>query len=66
VAAAELHADAARHCLRLPRRYGDAEAAREAGCDVVLPRSKFVEDLPGKLREGWNHSDQLTDTSHAD
>src|SRR5262249_61069954 len=27
-------------------------AAREAGCDVVLPRSKFVEELPVKLREG--------------
>lgn len=26
-------------------------AAREAGCDVVLPRSKFVEDLPVKLPE---------------
>src|SRR5262245_38413823 len=24
-------------------------AAREAGCDLVLPRSKFVEDLPGSL-----------------
>jgi CheY-like chemotaxis protein len=24
-------------------------AAREAGCDVVLPRSKFVEDLPAML-----------------
>lgn len=25
--------------------------ARDAGCDVVLPRSKFVEELPGKLGE---------------
>ncbi len=25
--------------------------AREAGCDVVLPRSKFVEELPNKLGE---------------
>jgi CheY-like chemotaxis protein len=25
--------------------------AREAGCDVVLSRSKFVEDLPVKLRD---------------
>src|SRR5262249_28809952 len=25
--------------------------ARAAGCDVVLPRSKFVEDLPVKLTE---------------
>jgi CheY-like chemotaxis protein len=24
-------------------------AAREAGCDLVLPRSKFVEDLPSHL-----------------
>jgi CheY-like chemotaxis protein len=24
-------------------------AAREAGCDVVLPRSKFVEELPNAL-----------------
>jgi CheY-like chemotaxis protein len=24
-------------------------AAREAGCDLVLPRSKFVEDLPTEL-----------------
>jgi CheY-like chemotaxis protein len=24
-------------------------AARAAGCDVVLPRSKFVEDLPQRL-----------------
>jgi CheY-like chemotaxis protein len=24
-------------------------AAREAGCDLVLPRSKFVEELPGAL-----------------
>jgi DNA-binding NarL/FixJ family response regulator len=26
-------------------------AARDAGCDVVLPRSKFVEDLPQALPE---------------
>ncbi len=25
------------------------KAARAAGCDVVLPRSKFVEDLPAAL-----------------
>lgn len=25
--------------------------AREAGCDPVLPRSKFVEELPARLRE---------------
>jgi CheY-like chemotaxis protein len=28
------------------------KAAREAGCDVVLPRSKFVEELPKALL-GW-------------
>ena len=27
-------------------------AARDAGCDVVLPRSKFVEELPTAL-PGW-------------
>jgi CheY-like chemotaxis protein len=26
-------------------------AAREAGCDVVLPRSKFAEELPQRLPE---------------
>jgi hypothetical protein len=26
-------------------------AARAAGCDIVLPRSQFVEELPGKLKE---------------
>ena len=26
-------------------------AAREAGCDPVLPRSKFVEELPRALPE---------------
>jgi CheY-like chemotaxis protein len=26
-------------------------AAREAGCDLVLPRSKFVEDLPHTLAD---------------
>jgi CheY-like chemotaxis protein len=44
-------------CTPLPRvvAYGshvDAaglRAAREAGCDPVLPRSKFVEELPVKL-----------------
>lgn len=25
------------------------KAAREAGCDIVLPRSKFVEELPDAL-----------------
>jgi DNA-binding NarL/FixJ family response regulator len=27
------------------------KAARDAGCGVVLPRSKFVEELPEKLAE---------------
>ena len=44
-------------CAPMPRvvAYGshvDAaglRAAREAGCDLVLPRSKFVEELPGEL-----------------
>ena len=46
-------------CSQLPRvvAYGshvDAErlqAARAAGCDPVLPRSKFVEDLPRSLAQ---------------
>jgi DNA-binding NarL/FixJ family response regulator len=46
-------------CSPVPRvvAYGshvDAETlrrAREAGCDVVLPRSKFVTELPNRLRE---------------
>jgi CheY-like chemotaxis protein len=45
---------------RLPRlvAYGShvdtatLRAARDAGCDVVLPRSKFVEELPRAL-PGW-------------
>jgi CheY-like chemotaxis protein len=44
-------------CASMPRliAYGshvDAttlKAARDAGCDLVLPRSKFVEDLPNEL-----------------
>ncbi len=28
--------------------------AREAGCDLVLPRSKFVEDLPTALPRWYN------------
>ena len=28
-----------------------AAAAREAGCDVVLPRSAFARELPGLLRK---------------
>jgi CheY-like chemotaxis protein len=46
-------------CSPAPRvvAYGshvDAETlkrARDAGCDMVLPRSKFVTELPTKLRE---------------
>jgi CheY-like chemotaxis protein len=46
-------------CPKMPRvvAYGahvDAaglRAARQAGCDVVLPRSAFVEELPRKLSE---------------
>src|SRR5262249_47716283 len=33
-------------------------AAREAGCDLVLPRSKFVEELPHSLPE-WFAARQL-------
>jgi CheY-like chemotaxis protein len=44
-------------CPSMPRviAYGShveaatLHAAREAGCDLVLPRSKFVEELPGSL-----------------
>jgi CheY-like chemotaxis protein len=44
-------------CSSMPRvvAYGShvdtatLRAARDAGCDVVLPRSKFVEDLPREL-----------------
>ncbi len=44
-------------CTPMPRvvAYGShvdtatLRAARDAGCDVVLPRSKFVEDLPREL-----------------
>ena len=46
-------------CTRMPRvvAYGShvdtatLKAARQAGCDPVLPRSKFVEDLPQALPE---------------
>jgi CheY-like chemotaxis protein len=49
-------------CARMPRvvAYGShvdtatLRAAREAGCDVVLPRSKFVEDLPRALAEWFS------------
>lgn len=53
----ELFGRLAETCPRLPRvvAYGshvDAaqlQAARTAGCDPVLPRSKFVEELPRAL-----------------
>ena len=35
-------------------------AAREAGCDVVLPRSKFVEELPNSL-SAWAAPDAGTE-----
>lgn len=46
-------------CVPMPRivAYGShvdtatLRRAREAGCDVVLPRSKFVEDLPVMLAD---------------
>ena len=55
----ELMAWLGEHCSTRPRvvAYGShvdtatLRAAREAGCDEVLPRSKFVEDLPQKLSE---------------
>jgi CheY-like chemotaxis protein len=50
------------HCQPPPRvvAYGShvevqtLKRAREAGCDLVLPRSKFVEELPRKLPEWLN------------
>ena len=46
-------------CPAMPRvvAYGShvnkdlLQAARDAGCDVVLPRSKFVKELEGELAE---------------
>jgi CheY-like chemotaxis protein len=37
------------------------KAAREAGCDLVLPRSKFVEDLPKSLAS-WFAGHRLPST----
>jgi CheY-like chemotaxis protein len=59
LAIAELIGWLRQNCVPMPRMvaYGShvdtatLRAAREAGCDLVLPRSKFVEDLPGKLSE---------------
>jgi CheY-like chemotaxis protein len=53
----ELLARLRRECVPVPRvvAYGShvdtatLRAARAAGCDPVLPRSKFVEDLPAEL-----------------
>ena len=53
-----------RTCTPMPRviAYGshvDTETlrtAREAGCYAVLPRSKFVEELPASLPD-WMHAD---------
>jgi len=61
-------------CSPMPRvvAYGahvDAaglRAARQAGCDVVLPRSAFVEDLPAKLREWLQRSDEHVDIFYDD
>jgi CheY-like chemotaxis protein len=39
-------------------------AAREAGCDVVLPRSTFVEELPSKLPE-WLAAQEKPDAGTA-
>lgn len=52
--------DLAAACPQPPRVVGygshvaveTLRAARQAGCDPVLPRSKFVEDLPTAL-PGW-------------
>src|SRR5690242_16886046 len=52
-------------CLRMPRVVGygshvDAarlKAARAAGCDVVLPRSAFVEQLASSLPDWLRTSD---------
>jgi CheY-like chemotaxis protein len=40
-------------------------AAREAGCDPVLPRSKFVEELPRALPE-WMGARSLGNSSPAE
>ncbi len=56
---AQLIADLQQNCSPMPRvvAFGShvdtatLQRAREAGCDPVLPRSKFVEDLPHALSE---------------
>jgi DNA-binding NarL/FixJ family response regulator len=57
---ADLMRKLAEVCSPMPRVVGygshvdtaTLRAAREAGCDPVLPRSKFVEELPAAL-PGW-------------
>ncbi len=36
------------------------KAARDAGCDVVLPRSKFVEELPTQLATWFRGGERLS------
>jgi CheY-like chemotaxis protein len=59
-------------CVLMPRvvAYGShvdtatLRTAREAGCDVVLPRSKFVEELPSMLPE-WMAAPEKREASAA-
>jgi DNA-binding NarL/FixJ family response regulator len=39
------------------------KSAREAGCDVVWPRSKFVEELASAL-PGWFRQEERTNPCH--
>jgi CheY-like chemotaxis protein len=65
---AELVAWLRAHCSPMPFlvAYGShvdtatLRAAREAGCDLVLPRSKFVEELPRALPK-WLGSEATPD-----
>jgi CheY-like chemotaxis protein len=67
---AELVAWLRSHCSPMPFvvAYGShvdtatLRAAREAGCDLVLPRSKFVEELPRSLPR-WLGSDRAPDAT---
>jgi len=36
------------------------KAARAAGCDRVLPRSQFVEELPAELRDKAREADETS------
>jgi CheY-like chemotaxis protein len=66
LALAELLRQLAEVCAPMPRvvAYGShvdtdtLRAAREAGCDPVLPRSKFVEDLPLSLPEWFSNRNE--------